>query len=110
MTRLIIAAASFLLVAIIAQARPPADADPALAPWFEGLQQPGTGISCCSIADCRPTDSRTAGDHYEAWIDNKWVAVPPEKVLPRSDNPMGRAVVCWTPQAGILCFVRAAET
>src|SRR6516164_2028992 len=34
-------------------AAPPDNPDPALAPWFESLKQPGTGASCCSIADCR---------------------------------------------------------
>ncbi len=105
-------AAIALLVPLAAATRaaPPPDADPSLAPWFQSLQQPGTGMSCCSVADCRPTDYRTVGDHYEAWIEDRWIAVPNAKILRRVDNPTGRAVVCWSPQAGILCFVRAAET
>ncbi|MDR3536733.1 MAG: hypothetical protein P4L71_09565, partial [Acetobacteraceae bacterium] len=59
-----------------ARAAPPPNADPSLAPWFNSLQQPGSGISCCSIADCRRTDSRVAGDHYEVMIDGQWRAVP----------------------------------
>ena len=35
--------------------------------------------------------------------------MPPDKILQRTDNPTGRAVVCWTPQRGIMCFVRATE-
>lgn len=93
-----------------APAEPPPNADPALAPWFRSLMQPGTGISCCSISDCRVTDSRITGDHYEALIGEKWFAVPPEKILQRTDNPIGRAVVCWTPQRGIMCFVRPTES
>lgn len=93
-----------------AHAAPPPDADPALSPWFQSLHQPGTGISCCSIADCRPTDYRMTGDHYEAMINGRWVVVPEDKILNRTDNPLGRAVVCWTPQLGILCFIRGAET
>ena len=92
-----------------AVARPPDGADPDLAPWFRALRQPDTGISCCSVADCRPTDYRTNGDHYEALIQDRWVAVPPQKVLSRTDNPTGRAVVCWTPTTGIMCFVRGPE-
>ncbi|HEY7579320.1 MAG TPA: hypothetical protein VH855_17140 [Acetobacteraceae bacterium] len=96
--------------ALPAIARPPPNADMSLAPWFQGLRQPGTGISCCSIADCRPTDFRTQGDHYEAMIDGQWHQVPTATILERMDNPTGRAVVCYTPTRGIMCFVRGPET
>ncbi len=99
----------FVLAAPL-HAAPPPDADPAQAPWFNSLRQPGSGISCCSIADCRPVDYRTVGDHYEAYIEGEWRAVPPDKVLTRADNPTGRAVVCWTKLSGIMCFVRGPET
>lgn len=104
------AIAALLALAATAHAQPPPNADPALAPWFQSLRQPGTGASCCSIADCRPTEYRTKDNHYEALIEGKWLVVPPEKVLQRTDNPTGRAVVCWTPQRGIMCFVRGTET
>jgi hypothetical protein len=93
-----------------APAAPPPDADPALAPWFNSLRQPWTNALCCSIADCRPVDSRLNGEHYEALIDGQWRAVPDHLILNRSDNPTGRAVVCWTPSVGILCFIRAPES
>jgi hypothetical protein len=99
-----------VLFAATADADPPPNADPALAPWFRSLLQPGTSISCCSISDCRATDYRVEGDHYEALIGEKWFVVPPDKILQRTDNPTGRAVVCWTPQRGIVCFVRATES
>ncbi len=105
-----VAFASALLLAAAALAKPPADADPALAPWFRSLLQPGTEISCCSLSDCRETDYRVKADHYEALVGGKWVAVPPDKILQRTDNPTGRAVVCWTPQRGIMCFVRATKS
>jgi hypothetical protein len=101
--------AGFLLVTPV-RAAPPPDADPALAPWFQSLRQPSTGLLCCSVADCRPVDYRSTPGGYEVWIENKWLPVPPEKVLQRADNPVGRAVVCWTKLAGIMCFVRAPET
>jgi hypothetical protein len=107
MKRVSLAAA--LLLAPAASAQPPADADPALAPWYRSLQQPGTTVSCCSIADCRVTESRIRGDRYEALIGQQWQPVPPDKILQRTDNPTGRAVVCWTPQRGIMCFVRPTE-
>jgi hypothetical protein len=31
--------------------------------------------------------------------------VPPEKILERPDNPTGSAVVCFTPEAGVMCFI-----
>jgi hypothetical protein len=101
---------AFLTSMSVSRAAPPPDADPAQAPWFNSLRQPGSGISCCSIADCRPVDYRTVGDHYEAFIEGEWRPVPPEKVLTRADNPTGRAVVCWTKISGIMCFVRGPET
>lgn len=97
-------------MAATARAAPPPDADPALAPWFRSLQQPRTGISCCSVVDCRRVDSRLAGDHYEVLIDGVWKPVPPETVLDRSDNPTGRAVVCYTPARGVMCFIKAPDS
>jgi len=91
-------------------AAPPENADPSLAPWFQSLRQPGTGISCCSLADCRVTEYRTDAVGYEALIDNKWLAVPQERVLEHISNPTGRAIVCYHPGTGILCFVRPSET
>ena len=102
--------AVMLMITARADAEPPPNADPALAPWFRSLMQPGTGISCCALSDCRATESRITGDHYEALIGEKWFVVPPEKILQRTDNPIGRAIVCWTPQRGIVCFVRATES
>jgi len=99
-----------LLLSAWVRAAPPADADPALSPWFQSLRQPDTGVSCCSVADCRPVDFRTSAGGYEVWIDERWQRVPPEKVLQRADNPVGQAIVCWTKLLGIMCFVRAPET
>ncbi len=42
-------------------------------------------------------------------IEGQWLPVPREKVLNRSDNPTGRAVVCWTRILGILCFIRGRK-
>lgn len=88
----------------------PLGADPALAPWYQSLRQPDTGVSCCSIADCRPADARLGPEGYEALIDGNWVPVPPDKVLQHIENPTGRAVVCYLPSQGIMCFVRPSET
>ncbi|HLI12862.1 MAG TPA: hypothetical protein VKY65_14815 [Alphaproteobacteria bacterium] len=106
--------AAFVLLlgarAVVAHAAPPPDADPALAPWFQSLRQPGTGASCCGLGDCRMTESRIVNGHYEALVGNHWTVVPPDKILQRTDNPTGRAVICWVPLRGVVCFVRAPET
>ena len=106
----LMAAHAMLLLVHPARPAPPDNADPALAPWFNSLRSPWTNALCCSIADCRPTDSRINGDHYEAFVGGQWRSVPPDAVLRRTDNPTGRAVVCWTPSAGIMCFVRGPES
>lgn len=94
-----------------ADAAPPANADPSLAPFFESLKQPGTGVSCCSIADCRPAEYRLSDNGYEALLDTKWVRVPDDRVLHGRDNPTGHAILCRSPISGtILCFVPASET
>ncbi len=110
MTRFVLLVPLFALQAGAALAMPPPNADPALSPWFQDLRQPGTGQSCCSIADCRPVDSRVVQNHYEAFVDDQWMTVPADKVLRRLDNPTGRAVVCWTPALGIMCFVEGPAT
>jgi hypothetical protein len=99
-----------MLPGCLAHAAPPENADPALSPWYNSLRAPWTNALCCSMADCRPTDSRVSGDHYEAFVGGEWRPVPPDRVLQRTDNPTGRAVVCWTPSAGIMCFVRGPES
>jgi len=109
MQQLVFLVACLSAIACPAVARPPPNADMSLAPWFQSLRQPNTGISCCSIADCRQTDFRIAGSHYEAMVEGEWLMVPPDKILPRTDNPTGRAIVCYTPLRGIMCFIRGPE-
>lgn len=103
---LAIAAATLLAAAELAHSAPPEGADPALAPWFQSLTQPGTGISCCSIADCRPVDYKQT-DHGSGWaivVDGQWTDVPPEHVIKGKANPTGRPVACVL-HGNILCFV-----
>lgn len=131
------AAASALAVLCVlfpASAAPPDNADPRLAPWFNSLTQPDTGVGCCSISDCRPVLSFIRPTGYAVFIEDDRakalpgavfgeernevgeivqgyeVPVPADKVLQGKDNPVGRAVVCWTPALGIMCFVRGTET
>jgi len=108
--------AMIMMVNFFAHAAPPAGADPALAPWFQSLGQPETGYPCCSIADCRPVQSRTTADHFEVFIDRKsfgadapnaWVRVPAENILHRKDNPLGEPVACWYINE-VRCFVQGS--
>jgi hypothetical protein len=117
-------AALALLVALIAAARaaPPENADPTLAPWFQSLEVPGTNhSSCCSESDCRQVDYRVVNDYYEALLTPEqfaragvtqtlWIPVPFDRILERVDNPTGKAILCWQPGTGVLCFVRPDET
>jgi hypothetical protein len=34
------------------------------------------GGSCCNFNDCRPTESRMIGNHYEVMVDSEWMIVP----------------------------------
>ena len=61
------------------------------------------------MADCRPADYRVGTNGYEVYIEDQWRPVPAEKILQGKDNPLGRAVVCYTPARGIMCFVRGTE-
>jgi hypothetical protein len=36
--------------------------------------------SCCNLMDCRPTQSRMIGDHYEVKVDGEWTPVPNDKM------------------------------
>ena len=98
-------------------AAPPDNADPSLTPWFNSLKQPGTGAECCSIADCRAAEVRQDSQGYEVKVDHKWhvsstfwLRVPAERILDERHNPTGGAVLCYTPEAGILCFVPPPES
>ena len=104
---LILAAAA---AGIAAHAAPPENADPRLSDWYGSLRQPGTGMSCCSIAECRPADQRVTANGYEVFVGGEWRVVPPEKIIQGKENLDGRPVVCWTPALGVMCFVRGTET
>lgn len=91
---------------------PGVDLNSPRAKWFESLKQPGTGIGCCSVADCRTyaqSDVRVGPKGYEIRYEGRWLPVPNDKILQGKVNPMGRPVACVV--AGeVWCFVRGAET
>lgn len=101
---------SYLWSVAIAGAAPPDKADLGLATWFRSLKAPN-GTACCTVADCRRATDRLTKKGYEVLIGGQWIAVPWERVLRRTDNPTGEAVVCRQPGTMlILCFVRPPET
>ena len=71
--------------------------------WHQGFysklkRNDGQG-SCCSMLDCRPTQSRMVGDHYEVKVDDEWVPVPRETIN-NVVAPDGGAHVCAPRQIG----------
>jgi hypothetical protein len=54
---------------------------------------------CCSLIDCRPTQSRMIGDHYEVKVDGAWTPAPSDKIN-NVFAPDGGAHVCAPPQEG----------
>ena len=105
------------LCALSLPAAPPENPDPNLAQWFRSLTQPGSGASCCDLSDCRGASTRIGAEGYEVLIAastfpvayDRWVRVPNDRILHGKDNPLGRAVVCWTPAKGVICFVKPSE-
>jgi hypothetical protein len=55
--------------------------------------------SCCNLMDCRPTQSRMVGDHYEVKVDGAWTPVPYDKIN-TVVAPDGGAHVCAPRQMG----------
>lgn len=107
---IVVGALIALGIAFGALAQPPAGADPnsELGHWFNSLRQPDTGVSCCGVADGHQVDYRIAGDHYEVWYDQKWIAIPKKFVI-NTMNPTGRGVVFLGPDETVYCFVPGTE-
>jgi len=69
------------------------------------------------MSDCRATDYRLTPQGYEALIDGRfgvktpfWIPVPDSKILKGRENPLGRLVICYTQDRGIVCAVLPDET
>jgi hypothetical protein len=88
--------------------------------WHQGFysklkRNDGQG-SCCSLMDCRPTQSRMVGDHYEVKVDGIWTPVPHDKInnvvapdggahvcAPRQVGPkQGRSILCHSAIGGLM--------
>src|SRR5690348_15897089 len=82
--------------------------------FYSTLMRKDTKTSCCNMSDCRPTESRMVGDHYEVKVDAAWVSVPKE-VIQNISAPDGGAHVCAPTQIGaskgkFYCVVLPPET
>ncbi len=105
----------WLFVAASAGAHGPEDE---FADWYHSLRSPSSGVSCCSPhRDCVSVDQYRGNPGvsggYLVLYEGEWLAVPPDAVLQRADNPTGNAVLCITRIAGkaiARCFVRASES
>jgi hypothetical protein len=92
------------------------------AEWFRTLKEPGTETflnpsyaACCSPErDCQTTEYETdAAGLYWIEAEGERIQVPPNKILQRTDNPTGHAVVClshFNGHALVRCFVRPPES
>lgn len=66
--------------------------------------QPDNGVSCCHDEDCRPTRAyRDEDGQWHAWDGKRWVAIPPNKLLPTDKAGDGRNHLCerW---GTVYCF------
>ena len=85
--------------------------------WHQGFysklnRNDGQG-SCCNPMDCRPTQSRMVGDHYEVKADGAWTPVPYDKIN-NLVAPDGGAHICAPRQVGpnkgvIFCVILPSE-
>lgn len=78
--------------------------------FYAHLLRPDTKTSCCNLADCRPTQGRQVGDHYEVMVDGTWLPVPPDKIVKES-APDGGYHVCApeTPKGFLYCVILPPE-
>src|SRR5262245_35019938 len=84
--------------------------------WHQGFYSQlrrNDGGSCCNLIDCRPTQSRIVGDHYEVKVDGVWTPVPYDKIN-NVVAPDGGAHVCAPIQVGpnkgvIFCVILPSE-
>jgi hypothetical protein len=82
--------------------------------FYNTLMRKDTKTSCCDMSDCRPTESRMIGDHYEVVVDGEWTRADPS-VIQKLSAPDGGAHVCAPKQQGankgrLYCVVLPPES
>ena len=86
---------SLVMAPAFALAVKPDKTDSELGRWFESLRRPGNHqVPCCSISDCRFTESKIVDGHYQVVIDGRTYAVPEDSIIRDIYNPNLKAVVC----------------
>jgi hypothetical protein len=77
--------------------------------WYRGLKSP-EGEGCCNERDCHPVASRYTGAGpkggwtLEILINNHWVKVPKDRILPLS-SPDGGVHACYSDPAPFMTEV-----
>ena len=95
-----------LAVLLIAGSALAHDDDTARGRYLGSLVSPKTGASCCNLQDCSETDDwRGSATGYEVKVEGQWIPVPNDVIVRDRPSPDGRAVLCYRPVLGILCFV-----
>lgn len=74
--------------------------------WFKSLKQPGSGGSCCDIADCKKTEADWRDGRWWAVVQGTWVAIPENTIVTKQYSYDGDAYVCHAPNSRIYCFIR----
>ena len=82
---------------------------------YTDWQRPDVGGSCCNDADCAAApDVRISGGRYEVLFQDRWIGVPPEKVLRDVQNPDGHPHLCAVPRQDggvtVFCFLPPSAT
>ena len=77
--------------------------------WYRSLKSP-EGEGCCNERDCHPVASRyepaepQGGWVLEILIDNRWIKVPKDRILPLS-SPDGGVHACYSDPAPFMTEV-----
>jgi hypothetical protein len=72
--------------------------------WFKSLRQPGTGMSCCDIADCHKTVADWRGGQWWAIVQGAWTPIPPGKELKSSRSTVRPTfVAAWRARSSASC-------
>ena len=77
--------------------------------WYTDLVQPGTGVPCCGMFECRPlqpTQIRIIeGGRMQFLLDDEWRDVDPAVILDLP-SPDGRVHACWSSyMQRLLCVI-----
>ena len=85
--------------------------------YYQHWKQPGTDTSCCNaresvpggqeVGDCEPAVAELRQGEWYAWErhSQKWLKVPDAKIVRERNPSHEEGHLCWTPWAGIICFV-----